>query len=261
MTKAARPTRSPRALALALGTGLALATLAPAAQAFDITRMSPEESTAFGNEVRSYLMKNPQVLMEVIGELENQQAANQAQGDSQLIAANSKELFEDGYSYVGGNPKGDITVVEFLDYRCGYCRKAHSEVEELVKSDGNIRYIVKEFPILGPDSVTASRFAIATLKVAGPEAYAKLNDAFYTSYKGPITPEALAGLGSSLGYDGKAVVAAMNSPEVDKILDANHALAQRMQIQGTPSFVMGDQMLRGYVPLDGMRKVVGQARS
>lgn len=246
-----------RPLALA---ALAVTLGASSAPAFDIRAMSAEEEAAFGAAVRSYLVENPQVLMEAINALQTQQQQAQAEGDSGLIAANADAIFDDGWSWVGGNPEGDITVVEFIDYRCGYCRKAHSEVLDLVESDGNIRYIVKEFPILSEDSVTAARFAMSALGSAGPEAYQKVNHAFYTSYKGPFTADALSELGDELGFDGAAAVAGMDAPEIERALQENHALAQRLQIQGTPTFVMGEQMLRGYVPLEGMRQVIAEER-
>lgn len=239
---------------------LAAALYATAAPAFDISAMSEGEKAAFGAAVRGYLLENPEVLMEVINELESKQASAQAQGDADLVKANAAALFEDANSWVGGNPDGSITMVEFVDYRCGYCRKARPEVTELLKSDGDIRYIVKEFPILGPDSVVASRFAIATLQVAGPEAYQKVHDGLFQSYKGAMTPERLADFATDLGLDGPTIQAAMDTPEVEAVIAANHALADRLKIGGTPTFVLGDQMLRGYVPLEGMREVVKGVR-
>lgn len=245
------------AFALALATTLTLGT---PALAFDITSMTQPESEAFGEAVRGYLMENPEVLMEVIAELEAQQANAQAAGDSAMVLANAADIYEDGYSWEGGNPEGSLTLVEFADYRCGYCRKAHSEVLELVKTDGDIRYIVKEFPILGPDSVLASQFAVSALQLAGPEAYQQIHDGLYTEFRGAVTAERLAAFASDLGLDGKAIAAGMDSPEVAKVLNENQALAQRLQIEGTPTFVMGDQLLRGYVPLEGMRAMVAEVR-
>ncbi|MEI4486401.1 DsbA family protein [Frigidibacter sp. MR17.14] len=250
----------PKIAAPLLALTLAAAGVSGPALAFDITKMTPAESAAFGTQVRDYLVKNPEVMLDVMSALEAKQAQQQAQSDSDIIAANDAQIFKDPASWVGGNPDGDITVVEFLDYRCGYCRKAHSEVQELVKSDGNIRYVVKEFPILGPDSITASRFAIGVLQTAGPEAYEKLKNAFYTSFRGEMTVDNLKALGTSLGFDPAPAVARMNAPEVEAVIKANHELAGKLQIQGTPTFVLGDQMLRGYLPLDGMRQVVAEVR-
>ncbi len=233
--------------------------LATAANAFDLTEMSDAERQAFRDEVRSYLLENPEVLMEAIGILEQRQADAQVANDQAMIQTNAEALFNDGYSYVGGNPDGDVTVVEFLDYQCGYCKKAHPEVTQLIEGDGDIRYIVKEFPILGEASVLASRFAISVKQVAGNEAYATIHDALMT-FRGEISEESLRTLAGSEGLDVDSVMATMDSEEVTEVIAENHALARRMQINGTPGFVIGDQMLRGYVPLDGMQQVVAQLR-
>lgn len=236
------------------------AMIATPATAFDMTKMTEAERDAFRAEVRAYLMENPEVLAEAIDELQKRQAQAAADGDAALVKANAADIFEDGFSFVGGNPEGSLTVVEFIDYRCGYCRKAHAEVADLVASDGDIRYIVKEFPILGEQSMVASRFAIATLRIAGPEAYEKVNAGFYESFRGDVTEETLRAFATDLGLDPAPILAEMAAPEVTEIIKANHLLAERMQISGTPTFVVGKQMVRGYVPLDGMRSVVKDAR-
>lgn len=236
------------------------ALLATPAAAFDMTKMTDAEREAFRAEVRAYLLDNPEVLAEAINELQNRQAEAAAKGDAELVKANAEDLFNDGYSFVGGNPEGSLTIVEFLDYRCGYCRKAHAEVAELVSSDGDIRYVVKEFPILGDQSVVASRFAIAALQSLGAEAYEKINAGFYESFRGDVTVETLTAFATELGLDSAAIFAKMNAPEVTKIIEENHRLAQRMQVSGTPTFVMGGQMLRGYAPLEAMREIVAAER-
>ena len=236
------------------------ALLASPLAAFDMNALSDAERETFRAEVRAYLMDNPEVLLEAINVLEERQAAAQAAGDIDLIRTNADAIFNDGFSWVGGNPEGDVTVVEFLDYRCGYCKKAFPEVKELIASDGNIRLIVKEFPILGDQSVLASRFAIAVKQVEGDEAYSKVHDSLMT-LRGEITEASLSDLSEEMGFTTKAVFDAMNSPEIKAMIDANRALAQRLQINGTPSFVFESELLRGYVPLDGMRGVVSQIRS
>ncbi|WP_413875475.1 DsbA family protein [Albidovulum sp.] len=236
------------------------ALLATPAAAFDVTRMTDAERQAFRAEVRAYLLDNPEVLAEAFDVLQKRQTEAAAEGDASLVKTNAEDIFNDGHSFVGGNPDGSLTVVEFIDYRCGYCKKAHAEVAELVQSDGDIRYIVKEFPILGEESVTASRFAIAALQTLGTEAYEKINAGFYESFRGEVTPETLAAFAADLGLDGPAILAGMDAPEVMKIIEENHLLAQRMQISGTPTFVMGGQMLRGYAPLETMRAIVADER-
>ncbi|ALG90612.1 DSBA oxidoreductase [Rhodovulum sp. NI22] len=240
-----------------LAAALAALTLAAPAHAAD---MSAAEREAFRAEVRAYLLDNPEVLMEAIAVLEQRQAGQQASNDATLIKVNAEDIFRDGHSWVGGNPEGDITLVEFTDYRCGYCRKAHEEVATLIRSDGNIRFIVKEFPILGEESELSSRFAIATKLIAGDEAYKQTHDALIT-FRGKVTPANLEKLAGRLGLDAGAVLARMSSEEVDQVIQANRALASRLQISGTPTFVLKDQMLRGYVPLAGMREIVSDLRA
>ena len=240
--------------------GLALALAAGPAPAFDIDALSEAERTAFRAEIRAYLLDNPEVLMEAIKVLEDRQAASQAQADSDLVATHAEALFNDGFSWVGGNPEGDLTLVEFMDYRCGYCRKAHDEVAELVESDGNIRFILKEYPILGEESVKSARFAVAVRQLAGAEAYFAVHEALMT-LRGNVTDEALERIGTAAGVDVKAAMARMASDEVTAELAANHQLAQALAISGTPTFVMGDEVLRGYLPLDAMRDIARQERS
>jgi protein-disulfide isomerase len=249
-----------RIFAAALAPLFLVSALAAPAWAFDVTRMNDAERTAFQAEVRKYLLENPQVIMEAVAALEDRQAVEQAQGDAQLVQVNAQDIFQDAGSWAGGNLAGDLTLVEFVDYRCGYCRKAHDEVAELVAKDGNIRFVLKEFPILGEESMLASRFAIAVRQIAGDDAYKAMHDTLIAR-RGPISPQALAGLATDAGLDPLAVLARMDAPEVSAVIAANHELAGRLQINGTPTFVLGDQMLRGYVPLAGMTQLVAAARA
>jgi protein-disulfide isomerase len=241
-------------------TAALLCGLAVPASAFDLTKMTDAERQAFRAEIRAYLLENPEVLSEAYDVLKDRQAVVEAEADKGLVKTYRDPLFKDAASWVGGNPAGDITLIKFIDYRCGYCRKSNAEVEELVKSDGNIRFILKEYPILGPESDLSSRFAIAVRQIGGDEVYKKAHDALIT-FRGDVTPEALDRLATDLGMEPAAVSARMNSPEVTAVIDANHKLGEEMQITGTPTFVIGGQMLRGYVPLDGMREIVAEERA
>lgn len=203
----------------------------------------------FGAQVRSYLLQNPEVIFEAVAAFEQRNATAQADMDAALLQANADALFNDGHSWVGGNPDGDITLVEFLDYRCGFCKRAHEEVAELLRVDGNVRLIIKEFPILGPESELASRFAVAVLRLAGDDAYASVHD-MMMQYDGAITPEYLDELSTELGLDFAALAAEMESDDVTAILAENRSLAQRMQISGTPTFVMETEMIRGFVGVE-----------
>lgn len=243
-----------------LALGLAVSLAATTAFAEEAKQMTPEERAAFGAEVRAYILENPEVLVEAMNVLQAREDTAAAERDTALVLAKSEAIFTSPTDWVGGNPEGDITLVEFMDYRCGYCRKAYTEVEELVKSDGNIRFVLKEFPILGEASVLTSQFAIAVLQLHGPEAYKAAHDALIT-LRGDPTPETLTRLATDLGFDPAPVMARMAGPEVNAVIAANHALAESMDISGTPTFVLKDVMLRGYVPLQGMQEIVKDARA
>lgn len=234
-------------------------TLALPAAAFDLDAMSDDERAAFGEAVRDYLMNNPEVIMEAVQVLEQRQADAQARTDQSLVTDNAQALFDDGYSYVGGNPDGDITLVEFLDYRCGYCRRAHPDVARLLKTDGKIRLIVKEFPILGDQSMLASRFAIATKQLAGDAAYKAVSDTLM-EFSGDITIPALERIATTLDLDADAIFERMDSDQVTEEIRQTRALAQRLQISGTPTFVLEDELLRGYLPFEDMRQIVEEQR-
>ncbi|GLT09864.1 DSBA oxidoreductase [Sulfitobacter porphyrae] len=235
------------------------AALALPASAMDLTELTEAERAQFRAEVRAYLMDNPQVIMEAVELLQSREAEAQAQADVNMVSDNAAAIFDDGYSWVGGNPEGDITLVEFLDYRCGYCKRAHGEVAKLLETDGNIRIIVKELPILGEDSVLASRFAIATKQVEGGDAYKAMNDALM-AYSGSITVPAMRRIAETLDLDADAIEARMDSEEVTQEIAQTRALAQTLQISGTPTFVVHDEMLRGYLPYDQMRAIVDDKR-
>ncbi len=238
---------------------LAALALALPAQAFDVEAMSEAERTAFRAEIRAYLLENPEVLMEAIAVLEERQAEGQIAADRDLVAQHAARLFGDPTSWEGGNPEGDVTIVEFMDYRCGFCRRAHPEVQALVQGDGGIRYIVKELPILGEESVLATRFALAVRKVAGDRAYKDVHDRLLT-VRGAMEEATFARIGTELGLDTPAILVEMQSPEIDGIIRDNQALAQALQISGTPSFVFQTDLVRGYVPLESMQGIVQAIR-
>lgn len=238
----------------------ALLLAAAPAVALDLSAMTEADRAAFRDEVRSYLLENPEVLMEAIAVLEAREREAQANADLALVDLHAAAIFEDGHSWVGGNPEGDITLVEFMDYRCGYCRQAFAEVERLLESDGNIRFIVKEYPILGEQSVAAARFAIATHQLHDDATYEAVHNALMTM-RTDITPDSLSRLAEALALDPAPILARMDAPEVTAVIEANRQLGDLMQISGTPTFVLDDRMIRGYVPLATMEQLVAAARA
>lgn len=252
--------RSTAILAAVLGTALTGSVLGGSALAGGLGEMTGAERDAFRAEVRQYLLDNPDVLIEAMDVLQARQDQAAANRDLKMLADNKANIFENANDWVGGNPEGDITVVEFMDYRCGYCRKSFEETEELVKSDGNIRFVIKEYPILGEGSLISSQFAIAVRMLHGDDAYKRAHDALIT-LKGDATPKAMETLARDMKLDPKPILAKMSSPEVMAIIQDNHQLAQTLEISGTPTFVIDQTMVRGYVPLEGMRQIVQGERN
>lgn len=243
-----------------LMTAAALAMLlASPAAAFDPANMTDAEREAFGEAVRGYIMDNPNVLVEAINAMESRRIEAEAENDKLLVAANSAALFEDGYSWIGGNPEGGLTIVEFIDYRCGYCRRIAPELDKVVAEDGDIRLILKEFPILGQESDLAARYAIAVRQIAGGDAYKAAHDRLY-ELRGGVTVETLNALSTDLGLDAQEIVQRMNTEDVSSEIRQNRQLAERMQIMGTPTFVIGPELLRG-VPTAGLAAVIETIRA
>lgn len=243
----------------AILTAAALAATTLPALAFDPADMTKAEKAAFGQAVRDYLMANPEVLVESINVLEERRLADESKNDTLLVMNNHEAIFADGHSWVGGNPEGDVTLVEFIDYRCGVCKKVHPDLEKLISADGNIRWILKEFPILTQESDLAARFAVAVQQEAGPEAYKQAHDRLMET-RGPVNLESLSQLAGELDVDGKAVLNRMNTEQVSAVLRKNRQLAEQMSVMGTPTFIIDGEMLRG-MPADGLESAIARARA
>lgn len=237
----------------------ALVLLAAPAAALDPEAMSGAEREAFRAEVRAYLLEEPEVLLEAIAVLEARQAEAQSADDATLIARNAVAVFDSPQSWVGGNPEGDVSVVEFVDYNCGFCKRAFPEVQELTEFDPGVRLVMKELPILGPESEEASRFAIAVLQLEGDAAYAEVHGRLL-GLPGRAGGPVLRRVASEMALDWDAIAARMAAPEVTAVIADNRALAQRLGISGTPTFVVEDRIVRGYVPLATMLDLVDTVR-
>lgn len=236
----------------------ALMLTATPALALDLDTMSDAEKTAFGGAVREYLLENPEVLIEAMNALEQRRLADETKNDAAMIAQLHDQIYNDGHSWVGGNPDGDMTVVEFIDYRCGVCRQVFPHIEEVMAGDKNLRVIFKDLPILGQESDMAARFAVAVKQAEGDDAYKKVHDHFFTM-RGNVSIEGLKATATEMGFDADAIIEAMNSDAVTDVLRANAQLANQLQIGGTPSFIIGDTLLRG-MPQTGIVPVIEDAR-
>ena len=228
--------------------------------AMDINNLTNADRKVLQKEIRRYILENPDIIFEAADIVRKREAALEVQEDEELIQSNFNEIFYDNYSYVGGNPDGDITIVEFVDYKCGYCRKAAELVRELIAKDDNIRFVVKEFPILGEASLVSSKFAIAVKNIGGPEKYKVAHDILLALTAEP-TEIYLRRIAKELELNPEELFEAMQSDLVKKEIDQTGELAQKLQISGTPTFILGDQFLRGFVPLEILSKAIHSERT
>ena len=228
--------------------------------AMDINNLTNADRKLLQKEIRRYILENPDIIFEAADIVRKREAALEVQEDEELIQSNFKEIFYDNYSYVGGNPDGDITIVEFVDYKCGYCRKAAELVRELIAKDTNIRFVVKEFPILGEASLISSKFAIAVKNIGGPEKYKVAHDILLALTAEP-TEIYLRRIAKELELNPEELFEAMQSDLVAQEIDQTGELAQKLQISGTPTFILGDQFLRGFVPLEILAKAIQSERT
>ena len=226
---------------------------------FDATSMTLSERNAFREEIRQYLIEHPEIIVEAMDILREREATAATVADAELVKEMSDEIFQDTRSWIGGNPDGGLSLVEFIDYRCGYCRRFTTVINDLLEFDSDIRFVVKEFPILGEQSVNASRFAIATLQIAGDKAYKNVHDALYT-FTGEINETTLRRFSDTMGLDTDKIIAHMNTPEVNSVIKANHELANELGINGTPAIILEESIVRGFIELEDLLYLVEIAR-
>jgi len=220
--------------------------------------LTPEQTKAIQELIRQYLREHPEILVEAIQAIRTKQEAAEQAKVRDALKDRRTDIERDSNSPVGGNPNGNVTVVEFFDYRCGFCKRVHPTIGELLKSDANVRLVYKEFPILGPESVVAARAALAAFKL-NPAKYAAYHDALMT-VRGNLTPEKVFAIAADAGLDPKAIAKRMEEPDIARIIAANLALAEELGINGTPSFVIGNKIVPGAVDLDTFKKLVAEAR-
>lgn len=206
--------------------------------------------------VRDYLHEHPEVILQAVDAYKKKQDDAELADIRKTIAARHAEIVNDADSPVGGNVKGDVTLVEFFDYQCDVCKSVHGMVADLVKSDGHIRRVYKDWPILGPESLFAARAALASRRQGK---YLAFHDALMEA-KAPLSDQNVFAIAANVGLDVARLKRDMNDPQIATILERNFALADALHINGTPSFVIGNVLLRGARDLDSMRALVAQAR-
>jgi len=237
---------------VALAGVLMLTHLGPATAA----ELSPAQRSEVEQIVKNYLLANPELLQEMAKLLEEKQQAAHAEQQNAALIKNAKSLFRSEGDYVAGNPKGDVTMVEFFDYNCGWCKKGFPEVVSLMEKDKNLRIVMKEFPIFGEDSDYAARTALAARKQGK---YWELHTALF-GHEGKVTKQAVDEIAASVGLDMARLRADMVSEEVGAILQQNQTLAQELAINGTPAFIIGKQLVPGYLPHSDLAAAIADAR-
>ncbi len=209
--------------------------------------------------IEQHIAANPEIVLGAIQELRRREAeAKREQIEFNLTALRS-ELERDPRAPVGGNPEGDVTVVEFFDYNCPYCRAVKPALRELLAGDTGLRFVYKEFPILGEASKTAARAALAGAR-QGTAAYERFHDALL-GVQGQLTDDDVFRVGERIGLDMVRLRADMEDPAIEAAIRDNLELAARLSITGTPAFVIGEAIIPGAVSLEELREAVAQART
>jgi len=249
-----------RMLRLTLAAAL-MATSAPLAAGPALAQtIAPEQRSEIERIVHEYIVKNPQVLQEAIAALEKQQATADAERQKSAVSENAETLFNSARHVVIGNPKGDVSLVEFFDYNCGFCKRSVSDKLKLIEADPNLRVVLKEFPVLGPGSVEAARVAVAVrMQDKTGEKYLKFHQRMMANRGQADMAHAIAAAREA-GLDVARIKRDIEGPEVRESLEESFKLAERLGLNGTPSYVVGEQVVVGAVGVDTLREKVNEAR-
>lgn len=241
------------ALPLSLTVALCFAG-APMASAADALNAAQKDEVR--KLVREYLAEHPEALMEAINALQAKDEKAKTDKQVAVIKDKKKDIFEQTDGTVLGNPKGNVTLVEFFDYNCGYCKAMFPALMETVKADGNVKLVVKEFPILGAPSVTASKAALAARK---QNKYTELHLALM-SHKGALTDDIVIQIAKDTGLDVAKLQKDMADPAISAVLNKNRDLAQDLDIQGTPALIIGETLVPGAIDKTRMIELIKTAR-
>jgi protein-disulfide isomerase len=208
--------------------------------------------------VHDYLVAHPEVLQEAMTELEKRQTAAEAEKHKAAVKAHAKALFSSPDQVTLGNPNGNVTFVEFFDYNCGYCKRAMSDMLTLLKNDSKLKVVLKEFPVLGPGSVEAARVAVA-VRMQAPQKYLEFHTKLLGGRGHADNARALA-VAKEVGLDMARLEKDMKGPEVQKTLQHDFKLAEALGLNGTPSYVIGDNVIVGAIGLKGLQEKINTAR-
>ena len=211
------------------------------------------------SDIGKFILANPEIILKSLKLYEEKEKVTEGALEQRLIEREVKTLYLGGSSYIGGNPDGSITMIEFIDYKCGYCKRAHMQIVELLKSNPEIRFVVKEFPILGEESDIAAKASIAILLDQGDAVYKKFTDKLL-NFNGTISIDLIKDLIKSV--DGKSfdIQKKMQSDAVYDVLRANYILAKKLKIRGTPTFIIGTEIIRGYKDSQTLQNIINKRK-
>ncbi len=204
-------------------------------------------------------MENPQIVRDALEELQRREAAAAEQARADAIVASTDLLTSSDYQTVLGNPEGDVTLVEFFDYNCSYCKRAYGDMRRLMDEDPNLRIVLKEFPVLGPGSVEAARIAAAVSLVA-PEQYGAFHE-MLLDRAGRVNEAAALAVVDDIGVNSADILARLEDPQVMSYIEEAYMLADRLGLTGTPSYVVGNRVVIGAVGYDRLKSYIEEVRT
>jgi protein-disulfide isomerase len=228
----------------------------PAATPTQAQTFSPGQKQEIEGIIKDYLLQHPEVMQDVMSELEKHQQAAEAEKHRSAVAENNATIFNSPHQVVLGNPQGKVTVVEFFDYNCGYCKRALPDMLTLLKTDPNLKFVLKEFPVLGEGSVEAAHVAVAArMQDVTGKKYIEFHQKLLGGRGAADKARALA-VAKEVGFDMARLEKDMASDEVKKTIDENLKLADLIGVNGTPSYVVGDEVVVGAVGLDALKEKI-----
>ncbi len=219
--------------------------------------LTDAQKAAVEEVVRNLLtQKEPDIIIKAAQEVQARQDTASAEKSQKAVAENKARLFSDAKAQIAGNPKGDVTIVEFFDYQCGYCKMAHETLKKYLAADKNAKVIYRQFPILGPASQFAAKASLAS---ARQKKFTQFHDALLTT-KERLDEDVVFKIASKVGLDVEKLKKDMEDPAIQKEIDDTIALGSDVGAQGTPSYVIGDKLYPGALPLEQMKKAVEDVR-
>jgi len=247
-------------LSLRTAIPIAFAALLALPAAASAQSFSPDQRHEIENIVKDYLTHHPEVMQDVMAAMDKQQKDADAAKARTAIKANNATIFNSLHQVVLGNPQGNVTMVEFFDYNCGYCKHALSDMLTLLKTDPNLRFVLKEFPVLGPGSVEAAHVAVAArMQDTTGKKYIEFHQKLLGG-RGPADKARALAVAKEVGFDMARIEKDMDSDEVKTTIDENMKLADALGVSGTPSYVVGDELVVGAVGLDALKEKIGAQR-